>query len=55
MKNTEPLILANRIIKIFIDDNIPLSQQLEIIKIVKQRIEFCKKTGAEIKQLKLDL
>jgi hypothetical protein len=55
MKNTPPLVLANKIIKIFIDEKIPLSQQLEVIKMVKERIEFCKKTGAEIKQLKLDL
>ncbi len=55
MKNTPALVLANKIIKIFIDEQIPLSQQLEVIKMVKERIDFCKKTGAEIKQLKLDL
>ncbi len=55
MKNTPPLVLANKIIKLFIDEKIPLSQQLEIIKMVKQMIDFCKKDGADIEQLKLDL
>jgi hypothetical protein len=53
MKTTPPLILANKIIKLFIDEKISLSQQLEIIKMVKERIDFCKKAGAEIQQYKL--
>jgi hypothetical protein len=55
MKNTPPLILANKIIKLFIDEKISLNKQLEIIKMVKERIDFCKKDGADIEQLKLDL
>jgi hypothetical protein len=46
---------ANEIIKLFIDNKIPLYQQLEILKLVRKKIEFCRKTGAEIKQKTLDL
>lgn len=31
---------ANEIIKIFIDNDIPLTQQLEILKIVREKIDF---------------
>lgn len=48
-------IKANEIIKIFIENEIPLSQQLEILKMAKQKIEFCRNTGAEMKQMILDL
>ena len=41
---------ANEIIKLFIDNEIPLSQQLEILKMVRQKIEFCRSTAKEIKQ-----
>jgi hypothetical protein len=46
---------ANKIIKLFIDNKIPLFQQLEILKLARKKIEFCRKTGAEIKQKTLDL
>jgi hypothetical protein len=46
---------ANEIIKLFIDNKIPLFQQLEILKLARKKIEFCRKTGAEIKQKTLDL
>jgi hypothetical protein len=46
---------ANEIIKLFIDNKIPLFQQLEILKLARKKIEFCKKTGAETKQKTLDL
>jgi|Laugresu1bdmlbdd_1035124.scaffolds.fasta_scaffold99846_2 hypothetical protein len=46
---------ANEIIKLFIENEIPISQQLEIIKLVREKLEFCRKTGAEIKQLNLNL
>ena len=46
---------ANEIIKLFIDNKIPLYQQLEILKLARKKIEFCRKTGAEIKQKTLDL
>lgn len=47
--------IANNIIKIFIENNIPITQQLEILKMVKQRLDFCRNTGAELKQFKLEL
>jgi hypothetical protein len=46
---------ANEIIKLFIDNEIPLSQQLEILKLVRQKIEFCRNTAKEMKQHKLKL
>ncbi len=46
---------ANEIIKLFIDNEIPLSQQLEILKMVRQKIEFCRNTAKEMKQHKLNL
>lgn len=45
---------ANEIIKLFIDNNIPLYQQLEILKMVREKIEFCIKTGADMQQKKLE-
>ena len=45
---------ANEIIKLFIDNQIPFTQQLEIIKIVKQKIEFCRNTAKEVMQNKLN-
>ena len=53
MKTTQQL--ANEIIKLFIDNNIPLHQQLQILKLTKERIEFCRKAGAEMLQKKLKL
>ena len=44
---------ANEIISLFIENKIPLSQQLEILKIVRQKIEFCRNTANEMKQTKL--
>ena len=46
-------ILANKIIKMFIDENVPLSIQLEALRLAKLKIEFCRKFGKEIYQLKL--
>ena len=45
--------LANEIIKTFIVNEIPLGQQLEILKMVREKIEWCRKTGAEMTQQKL--
>ena len=45
---------ANEIIKLFIDNDIPLFQQLEILKMVRERIEFCRKTALEMRQKKLE-
>jgi hypothetical protein len=47
--------LANEIIKIFIDNDITLSMQLQILKIAKEKIEFCRKTGANLYQKSLEL
>lgn len=47
--------LANEIIKLFIENEIPLHQQLQILKIVKEKIEWCRRTGAEMKQQTLEL
>ena len=46
-------ILANKIIKIFIDEKVPLSIQLEALRLAKLKIEFCRKTGKSIYQTKL--
>ena len=46
---------ANEIIKLFIDNDIPINQQLQILKIVREKLDFCKKTAAEIRQNKLEL
>jgi hypothetical protein len=48
-------ILANKIIKMFIDENVPLSIQLESLKLAKEKIEWCRKTGKEMSQQMLDL
>lgn len=53
MKTTPQL--ANEIIKIFIDNNTPLHQQLQVLKLTKEGIEFCKRTGAKMLQNKLKL
>lgn len=45
--------LANKIIKLFIDENVPLSIQLEVLKIAKQKIEWCRENSVEISQYKL--
>lgn len=46
---------ANEIIKLFLDNNIPIYQQLEILKMVRAKIDFCKKAGAEMQQNKLEI
>ena len=46
-------ILANKIIKMFIDEKIPLSIQLDALKLAKLKIDFCKQTAKEIKQKEL--
>jgi len=46
-------ILANKIIKMFIDEQVPLSIQLESLKLAKEKIEWCRKTGLGMSQQKL--
>jgi len=48
-------LLANQIIKLFIDEKIPLSIQLDALKLAKQKIDFCKNTAKKMKQKKLEL
>lgn len=45
--------IANEIIKLFIDNDIPLNKQLEILKMARQKIEFCRITGKKIYQKEL--
>ena len=53
MKTTQQL--ANEIIKLFIKNDVPLFQQLQVLKMAKEKIEFCRKTGAEMRQKQLEL
>ena len=46
---------ANEIIALFLFYEIPITQQLEILKIARQKIEFCRKTGKEVSQHKLKI
>jgi hypothetical protein len=54
-RKTSSNIKANEIIALFMYYEIPITQQLEILKMVKQKIEFCRNTGKEVKQQKLKL
>lgn len=38
-----------------IDSGLPISNQLQVIKNVRERFNFCRKTGAEMQQKKLEL
>lgn len=46
---------AMEIVKLLIDSGLSISDQLKVINNVKEKLEFCKKTGQELKQLKLEL
>lgn len=50
MKNHQ---LAQKIIKILIESELSINQQLKVIAMVKERLDFCKNNGAEMKQTKL--
>lgn len=45
--------LANEIIKLFIDNDVSLTKQLEILKVARQKIDFCRSTGKKIYQKEL--
>ena len=47
-------ILANKIIKTLIESGCSISQQLQIIKLVKAKLDFCKTTGAKMQQIEFD-
>lgn len=46
---------AMEIVKLLIDSGLSISDQLKVINNVKEKLEFCKKTGQELKQLNLEL
>lgn len=48
-------ILANKIIKMFIDEQVPLSIQLDALKMAKEKIDWCRKTGLGMSQQMLEL
>lgn len=54
-RKTSSNIKANEIIALFMYYEIPITQQLEILKMVKQKIEFCRNTAKQVKQHKLKL
>ena len=47
--------LAQKIIKLLIESELSIFEQLKVIKNVKHRLDFCKTTGAKMKQTKLEL
>ena len=46
---------ANEIVKILIESGLSINDQLKVINNVKAKLEFCKRTGQEMKQLTLKL
>ena len=47
--------LAMEIVKLLIDSGLSVNDQLKVINDVREKLLFCKKTGQEMKQLKLEL
>ena len=45
--------LAMKIVKLLIDSDLSINDQLKIINNVREKLLFCKKTGQEMKQLTL--
>lgn len=45
---------AMKIVKILIESELSISDQLKVIKNVKERLDFCKTTGIQMKQLEID-
>jgi len=43
------------IIKILIESELSINEQLKVIRNVKEKLDFCKSVGIEMKQLKLNL
>ena len=44
-----------KIIKILIESELTINEQLKLIRIIKEKLDFCKNTGIKISQTKLDL
>lgn len=42
-----------RITEILIESGLSITNQLRVIEMVKERLKFCKETGAELNQQKL--
>jgi hypothetical protein len=47
--------LAMKIVKILIESDLSITQQLIVIENVRKKLDFCRKTGAEMNQLSLEL
>lgn len=45
--------LAQKVIKLLIESELSITNQKKVVKMVNDRLDFCKKTGAEMKQTKL--
>lgn len=45
--------LAMEIVKLLIESGLSINDQLKVINNVREKLSFCKKTGQEMKQLKL--
>jgi intergrase/recombinase len=45
---------AMEIVELLINSGLSISDQLQVIKNVKERLEFCKNTGLEISQYKIN-
>jgi repressor of nif and glnA expression len=44
---------AMKITEILIESGLSITNQLRVIEMVKERLKFCKETGAELNQVKL--
>lgn len=53
MKTTQQK--ANEIIKMFIENDVPIHIQLQSLKMAREKIEWCRRTGTEMRQEKLKL
>ena len=45
--------LSQEIVKILIESGLPLHEQLKILQMVKEKVEFCRNTANSIRQTKL--
>lgn len=46
--------LAQKIIKILIESDLSIDDQLEVIKNVQDRLQFCKIAGTKCRQMKIN-
>jgi len=45
--------LSHEITKILIESGLPLHEQLKILQMAKEKVEFCRNTANEMRQTKL--